>query len=218
MAIARLPELKLLEVGFDDAPRHYDMSGIAACQRLRPDLEIVVDGLPYRGSPWPEWNREKQAAEVATAPPSEPAFDPAIERKVAERLLRLNKGRFLLGNKDRKSIAEWNLRNLPSEPFCILDANFDGTDLLDEELSALKGCLALQSLSINANPKLTAAGVQRIGPLPNLNRLWADGTQIGNDLFEWLSSSPTSKSYTWRIQPSPVMVWRVCQNCPSWRS
>ncbi len=92
LQLAKLPRLTLLQRRFHDAPRRFDMSGIAACQRLRPDLEIVVDGLTYRGSPWPEWNREKQAAEPATAPPSEPTFDPAIERKVTERLLRLNKG------------------------------------------------------------------------------------------------------------------------------
>ncbi len=191
LQIAKLPKLKSLNVRFDDAPRHFDMSGIAACQRLRPDLEIVVDGLTYRGSPWPEWNREKQAAEPATAPPSEPTFDPAIERKVAERLLRLNKGRFLLGDRNKTPVPQWELAalSISTEPFCILEADLANVGLTDDELPALKGCQAITKLILDDNANLSSAAFNRLGPMSSLQHLSATGTAIDDGFVPWLAGS-----------------------------
>lgn len=192
LQLAKLPRLKLLHVGFQDAPRRYDMSGIAACQQSRPELEILVDGYTYRGTPWPEWSREKQAAAQGTAPPSEPTFDPVIERKIAERLIRLNKGHVLLGDSNRAPVPQWELTasSIPTEPFCILEADFGDCELTDDELPALRGCQTLIKLVLDGNTKVSAAAFDRLGPLPTLQHLSAAATTIDDAIMPWLAGSP----------------------------
>ncbi|MBI5758088.1 MAG: SUMF1/EgtB/PvdO family nonheme iron enzyme [Planctomycetales bacterium] len=126
---------------------------------------------------------------VATTP-SAPASDPidfAAERKAAEALLKLNKGKTYLAN-DKTS---WEMKQpLPQVPFYVSDAGFVDVDLTDVEIAVLAGCRGIIKLDARSNAKLTATGLKNVGPLPRLETLFLDETACARESLEFLSNYP----------------------------
>jgi len=158
--------------------------------------------------------RQGVAAGRAAPPSSEAPIDFAVERKAAERLLRLGKGTAWLGNHNRQWLDRGLKEPLPVEPFCIVNGVFPNADLTDDELGVLTGCRAIDHLQLTGNPKLTAAGLMKLGPLPHLLKLEIGGTSIGNETLAGLGNYPSLKELF--AIPSPINEagWASLPACP----
>lgn len=128
----------------------------------------------------------KGVATTRSAPASDP-IDYTAERKVAEALLKLNKGKTILAN-DKTS---WELQQpLPDEPFYVSDVGFVEVDITDDEIGVLAGCRGLLKLDARANARLTAAGLKNVGALPRLETLMLDETACARESLEFLANYP----------------------------
>ncbi|GEM_PF-2826810 len=173
-------------------------------------VEIVDEskmGTPARPS-----DLLDQAGKSAN-PATPDVIDFAAERTAAARLLRLGKGVVKLGHKDRQWIAILEAP-LPAEPFCILDLEFQGDHLTDDELAVLVGCRRLESLDLRANAKLTAAGLTQLGSLPFLKTLDVGGTGVGDQALGWLTNCPSLTQISAVHTPMSAAGWESLPPCP----
>jgi hypothetical protein len=114
-------------------------------------------------------------------------IDFAAERAAAERLLKLKKGIVSLGN----GKTTWEMTEpLPFEPFFISSVQMAISDVTDEEVAMLAGCRGLIELRLHNNPKLTAAGLKTLGPLPRLESLNLAETACARESLEFISNYP----------------------------
>ena len=140
----------------------------------------------------PNTKKTAEGGHPTQTTPSAPALDPidfAAERQAAERVLKLKRGTgWLL--KDVKG-NYWDLKEpLPQEPFFINHAALQDIDLTDEELAGLAGCRGFETLNLKGNPKLTAAGLKSLGPLPGLKFLDLSHTACARDSLEFIAIYP----------------------------
>ena len=138
------------------------------------------------------------------------SIDFDAERQVAERLLKLNKGKTYLAN-DK---TDWVLASpLPPEPFHVHDVGFVQSDVTDEDIALLAGCRGLKRLDLRLNPRVTAAGLQKLGLQPQLEILLLDDTSCARERLQFLTNYPRVKVLSISGE-CPEGLFQSLPNCP----
>ncbi|MFO1041718.1 MAG: protein kinase [Planctomycetaceae bacterium] len=133
-----------------------------------------------------------------------------VERQVAERLLKLNKGKTYLAN-DK---TDWVLASpLPPEPFHVHDVGFVQSDVTDEDIALLAGCRGLKKLDLRLNPRVTAAGLKTLGLQPKLETLFLDDTSCARESLQFLTNYPRLKVFSISGE-CPEGLFQSLPSCP----
>ena len=197
--MANLTNLRRCYVGWGKAVEaKLTVSGIEAFRKLRPDVELIVNGNKY----------------PATVAKSETTIDYAAERKAAEWVRQL--GTVQLESADGKSLGAFNAQSpsLPEAPFCVREINLRNAGLDDEILKNLSSCRRIQFVKIDQNPKITAVGLAAFEECADLKLLDLYGTSVGTGLEKLLVGWPRLEVlYTSETQVD-AEVLRHFPDCP----